>query len=278
MIIYKSLIRELEKARKGLISIIEDVNSGDAEAVKSLDQNIFSEHNKELFLINAQQMKDRVRYSGDPFFIHPASASWLFSYFVKHNRALRKATAGMEEQIIGYILSHDLLENALKYDKEKFFGLKRDVPAKHHDALDASVLMCSPRCFRRELEKVSDVYIVKNYGTKAHAYAMMTEKLDNLLDLKYMADDTGKEYRIAKWFISRTMFAMQELTDMCPEMVPIVNTLCEKVRKRNGIKSNIVEECKQEYYDIFEEYKEKIGIESGKHLEKYGLGRLIDSA
>ena len=66
---YNGLVVLVERERSRLLEIIGRIYAGDTTAVNDLNPEVFNEHNKELFLWNAQAMKGKRRYSGTTMFI-----------------------------------------------------------------------------------------------------------------------------------------------------------------------------------------------------------------
>lgn len=275
---YKQLVQDLAEARKGLVGIIDNIEAGDDGAVDRLDEfvfdgkRVFNDNNKELFVLNTRGLKGIRRFNGNPFMIHPAGAAWLFAYLAHNSKRIGKETAEARDQIIGYILTHDFLEEALEYDEGKFSEAMKSWGEHHHKALKASVLMSLDRNWPL-FERIVIVYQVKTYGSSALAYATITEKLDNTLDLEYMKKRRVEFEEIKKaWWISHPLFVVSELRDKIPGMYWPTIKICIGILKDNSkVGYWRTYERLRRYRKEFDENREKVIESSEKHLARYGV-------
>ncbi|MBT4823814.1 hypothetical protein HON88_01300 [Candidatus Woesearchaeota archaeon] len=276
---YRELVKDLAEARVGLIEVIRKIEGGDKSAVDKLDslifdeKRMFSEDNKELFVLNTQAVKGIPRFNGNPFMIHPASAAWLFAYLAANEKKLGRETAEDRDKIIGFILTHDFLEEGLKYKEGRFAEAVTEWGYKHTNALVASVLMSSSHALSMN-ERVEIVHQVKTYGSAALAYATIIEKLDNMLDLEYVKTKRNPDIQasIKGWWISQPLFVLKELQDRIPEMYWPTLKICRGVIQDNS------DVTYRSVYKKFKKYRQDLHGDIGmirksaeEHLQRYNL-------
>jgi len=135
---FGELERKLAEERAKYIDIIRDIESGNDQAVDRLDHAVFNERNRRLFLLNAQALKGFQRYSGKPYYQHPASTAFLFSLFCGMDKPHADRT-------VGYILTHDLLDEASYYKSERFAKFRDAFEAEgFKDEVNTAIMLAEP--------------------------------------------------------------------------------------------------------------------------------------
>jgi hypothetical protein len=153
---YNDLVARIQRERIRFLDIIDRIYAGDINAVNDLDPEVFNEHNRELFLWNAQAMEGKHRRNGKHYYVHPASAAYIVHLLVEPGDKDR-------DTAIGYTLTHDLLEVALDFDAEKFEQKVQTYGRKFRSELESSIILTSPDRLRshRLTEKMATIYQVK---------------------------------------------------------------------------------------------------------------------
>ncbi len=242
MLDLEELIQEDERVSKEFVEIIERINNGDITTVEQLqlDPNIFNPSNQRLFLLSAQSMQDAPpRYNGNPAFTHPASSAYLLSLFMNRENINR-------DKAIGYLLPHDHLEDVAKYNPSIFQEIREHFGSEYKDELDAAVLLSIPeRGIYPKIEQikislavshVAKLFQVQDYGNAAHAYALVGDAFDNQINIKFL--DGRPSYNrngVISRFIAQSMFLVQELRGIVPELVKPVEFYSEAMIKKYSI-------------------------------------------
>lgn len=267
----QEFLQKLQQERLKFIKIVNEIYSGNTNTMEDLDHKVFNEHNRKLFLWNAQAMKEKRRYSGKPYYIHPASASFLLSMLVNKDDKDR-------DKAIGYILTHDIIDEALNYNLESYQKIKKLLSQEFGDELNAAILLSySSRYdvgYNRFSMKVAGVMQVKEYGNRAHALALIADKLDNQLDIEFL--DVSEEYSrmksISKWFIAYPLFAVEELSDKIPQsLIDSVRKISEETRIANNISEDMVNEYLEAYNEVKSTNQDIIKAKIKEHLSKFGF-------
>ena len=213
------LLRTLEGRRDRISEISEKMHEFPDQALSEMEGYFSSRLLADLFFLNATALKGTKRASGRPYCSHPASAATLLDILV----------GGYEEHkkdAIRYALTHDLIDEALNSRTERF-GEVMAAFQRYPRELDAAVLLSGPTGedlhhagFPVESEKdyavrVANTLQVLRYGKKAHAYSLIADKLDNLLDLGFLKDRPPeiKNEAVLKKFATPLLFSLESLSD-----------------------------------------------------------------
>ena len=266
---YNGLVVLVERERSRLLEIIGRIYAGDTTAVNDLNPEVFNEHNKELFLWNAQAMKGKRRYSGKHYYVHPPSAAYI-AYLLVDSEDEDRDTA------IRYVLTHDLLEIALDYDPELFEQYIQNHGQKFWNELEASVVLAAPSRFKRSLmlEKMATIYQVKETKNRAYAYALIADKLDNQLDLGYMGKDdkANRNRRISQWFIAPVLFAAEELSGILPQsLIEKITVISDGTRNKYSISLKMVQGHLEEFQKAYVNSHSELKHQKSVHYQEFGL-------
>lgn len=277
---FEKLVNDLVKKREEYIQILNELYSGNPEAVDELDSEIFNKRNRELFKRAAQQkqIKKTKRRSGEkPCYSHCASASYLASLLIPE---------GYDRDLaISKILFHPVISIVAKDNPNKFEKIRKDFGKKYRDELNSSILLRRPTydCFEgTELssiisERVATVVQVKEFGDRSHAIALVCDKLDNALDLDCYGEiesiSNKTKYEISDSTIAYVLFAVEELKDKVPELVKPVEEICGGIIEKYSIKESMVREHLDEYRSLRNEYYDDLKTAINNHLSKFAYKR-----
>lgn len=233
------LVEELENVRDGFQTIIREIETGDNSAVNSLDQGMFNERNRELFLLNAQAMAGKERHNGRPYFVHPATAAYLIHKFPDPSY-----DSGLA---IGFALTHDLVDTALEYDVDEFKIQKGLFGDEFNNEILSAIRLAQPRLYNLWSEDyealhpevywypAARLYQVNEYGDKNDQIALLAEAFDNMLDVKFFESRTDIES-----FVTRALFYARNVYNPLPELTePIEKYAEETIQGHNLNRSRI---------------------------------------
>jgi len=266
---YGKLIENIVSSRPGFEGIIKEIYRGNTGAVEDLDYKVFNEHNRNLFLWDAKEMEGRKRYSADgegnerDYYNHCASSANIVSILMNSNDKDR-------DEAISYALVHDFIDGALDFNPAEFGEKKKLYSPQYDDELNAAIIMSSNS--ESYLSKLCSVMQVKELGNRAHAYAMIAEKLDSQLELDYLNDkpEDKRKKIIANRFLAYPLFVANELSGLTHELVKPVKGISEITRKTNGISKEMVKEYLRDFLFANFVHEKKIKAAIKEHLQKFG--------
>jgi hypothetical protein len=284
MLTLDELIKEDERVSKQFVEVINKINNGEIASAEQLpsDPNlfpdIFNPSNKRLFFLCAQTMQFAPpRYNNNPAFTHPSSAAYLISLFMGKENINR-------DKAIRYLLTHDHLEDAAKYDVAKYEDIRNHIGPGYKDELDAAILLSRPKSssyppiehvntFSKSVTYVAKVLQVKCYGNTAHAHALAGDNLDNQINIKFLDEKpAGERDSAISTFIARSIFIIQELGNTIPELAQYMGYYNKSMIERYYLQSS-VDFWLRQLNEVNELYKTepRLWIGINNHLEKFGF-------
>jgi hypothetical protein len=258
--------------------------------------SFLSTRNRQIFAWNALEMRSERRKSGMHYFVHQLVAAYILSRLVRDSDPDK-------EKSTGYVLTHDLVDQAFHYSPERFRAfLDRQTPEfldEFRDELAAAILGCvpDPRLqdsldwadpeVRWEAAKTTKTIQIDRFGNRAHAYYLLAEGADNHIDSQYMytnlrqgdldriEDLSDARAKIARYMLAPSRFQIDKLKRKLPrEFVGDMHRLAEWSRKDRVITRGAIRRSLRVYRSIARKHPYEISEEIRHHQERFGYAKL----
>jgi hypothetical protein len=251
---YDEIVRERAQRRIELERIIENyykTGSG------------LSGEDEFLVLCVDEMRNSPKRSSGMKRFVHAWSAAEIAE------QLRQEFNPSLDKNIIAKAAySHDLLEDAWRYDEQEL--LQRKMPGTGHDRwkpyekiLDVIVLLSTSFDSNIAQGRKCKAYQVLTYGEKKAelAYALIGDVLDNVTDIEHMQDRRDK---VLSRYVASLIVYVNTLKEYIPELVEPITQFARNVEEQQKLTKV------KEYLVRFEEFSGQALEEmSRKHMQTY---------
>jgi hypothetical protein len=287
------LVKKLREKRKSFNKIADGIESDQINSFEGFERRIkkenkeilttFTDDSLKLLFLNAKELKKTIRFSGQSYFSHVASSAYLLNHLNNEYKWMDEET---EEKAKNVLSTHETLDCGLFYDDSKWTNLKKTAEwQQYRDELNDSILMVPPLSFGENLKqrnytdllenrfkKISVVSQVKEFGDSAIAYALIVDKINNLLDNEFWMNPVKK----MSDYMGYVFFLVDELQEkISKEATMHIAGLLDEIRLKYNLSEATIMNKKEMYAEFKERYGTQLMTNSTEHLKKYEFQPLL---
>lgn len=295
---FTDLRERYSSARIAADGLVRSMYLGNKDAAGEIGKLVGADaRTQKLIGLSAESLRDRKRYDGLDYFIHPVLAARIIHELGPSDADSRKA--------INYALAHDLVDEALDYDAKKLEALCQNQEwQEFKDELRAAVTLSGPNPLifstflfdgglseyrkTKELNRITSLYgmariatahmIANSDSRKELALAFIAEKMDNQYSLGFLEGRPhhNNEMTISDIFVAFPLWALRFLEESVPgEMALLADEMSHRTIDDYKLDAGRIREGIALYQKISDKAKSVIENANKQHLKIFDTTRLI---